>query len=66
VQNLVYGFSGLRIDDKGLIGAYPPLLPAKWQSMTLRNIAFRGNHYDIVIDRDAGGDARLTRRPAAN
>jgi hypothetical protein len=34
--------------------------------MTLRNSAFRGNHYDIVTDRDAGGDARITHRPAAN
>jgi trehalose/maltose hydrolase-like predicted phosphorylase len=66
VQNLVYGFSGLRIDETGLTDAYPPLLPVKWQSMTLRNIAFRGHHYDIIIDRDAGGEPRITRRPAAN
>jgi trehalose/maltose hydrolase-like predicted phosphorylase len=66
VQNVVYGFTGLRIDDKGLIEAYPPILPAKWQSVTLKNIAFRDARYDIVIDRDASGDARLTRRPAVN
>ena len=66
VQNLVYGFSGLRIENKGLIDTYPPVLPPEWKSLTLKNIAFRGNHYDIVIDRDADGEARLNRRPAAN
>jgi len=62
VQNLVYGLSGLRIQDKGLIEAYPPVLPPEWKSMTLNDIAIRGRHYRITIDRDAGGKARLTRK----
>jgi trehalose/maltose hydrolase-like predicted phosphorylase len=62
VQNLLYGFSGLRIQMKGLVGAYAPVLPPAWKSMTLKDIAFRGQHYDITIDRDAGGRATLTRQ----
>jgi protein-glucosylgalactosylhydroxylysine glucosidase len=62
IQNLVFGFSGLRIAEEGLIEAYAPVLPAEWKSMTLKNLAFRGQHFDIVIDRDAAGRLRLTRK----
>jgi trehalose/maltose hydrolase-like predicted phosphorylase len=61
VQSFVYGLTGLRIDDKGLSQAYPPVLPAGWKSLTLKNLAFRGQHYDVVVSRDAGGKVRLTR-----
>ena len=62
VQNLLYGFSGLRIQGKGLIEAYTPVLPPEWKSMTLRDITIRGRHYDIIVDRDSGGKVKLTRK----
>jgi trehalose/maltose hydrolase-like predicted phosphorylase len=62
LQNLLYGFSGLRIEEQGLIEAYAPVLPPEWRSMTLKGIAFRGRRYDITVDRDASGRIRLTRR----
>jgi trehalose/maltose hydrolase-like predicted phosphorylase len=62
LQNLLYGFSGLRIEEKGLIEAYSPVLPPQWKSMTLRGVAFRGQHYDFTVDRDAKGATRLTRK----
>jgi trehalose/maltose hydrolase-like predicted phosphorylase len=61
VQSFLYGLSGLRIDDKGLDEAYAPALPPQWKSLTLKHIAFRGKHYDIVINRDASGKVKLTR-----
>ncbi len=61
VQNLLFGFSGLRLEEKGLIEAYAPVLPAQWKSMTLRDVTMRGAHYDVLIDRDANGHVRLTR-----
>jgi protein-glucosylgalactosylhydroxylysine glucosidase len=64
LQNLLYGFSGLRIEQQGLIEAYAPVLAPEWKSMTLKNVTFRGQHYDIVIDRDATGRVRLTRKIA--
>ena len=62
LQNLLYGFSGLRVAEKGLVQAYPPILPAEWKSITLQNLTIRGEHYDFIIDRDAGGRVRVTRR----
>jgi trehalose/maltose hydrolase-like predicted phosphorylase len=63
VQNLVYGFSGLRIHENGLMAAYAPVLPPEWKSMTLKDITFRGQRYDIIIDRDPSGRVNLTKSP---
>jgi trehalose/maltose hydrolase-like predicted phosphorylase len=65
LQNLLYGFTGLRVAEKGLVEAYSPVLPAEWKSMTLKGVAIRGERYDIIIDRDAGGQVRLTRKALA-
>ena len=61
VQSFVYGLTGLRIDGKGLSEAYQPVLPESWKSLTLKNVAFRGQRYDIVVNRDASGKVRLAR-----
>jgi protein-glucosylgalactosylhydroxylysine glucosidase len=61
VQSMVYGLTGLRIDDKGLDAAYAPQLPPSWKSLTLRHVSFRGKLYDITVQRDASGKATLTR-----
>ena len=61
VQGFVYGLSGLRIEDTGLVQAYAPVLPPDWTSLTLKRVAFRGQRQDIRIDRGADGKVRLTR-----
>jgi trehalose/maltose hydrolase-like predicted phosphorylase len=61
LQSLLYGFSGLRIREDGLVAAYAPVLPRQWKSLTLHNLAFRGQRLDIRIARDAAGVVRLTR-----
>lgn len=63
LQSMVYGLTGLRIDDKGLNAAYAPVLPPSWKSLTLRRISFRGKPYDITVRRDAAGNAELVRQP---
>jgi trehalose/maltose hydrolase-like predicted phosphorylase len=63
VQSLVYGLTGLRIEDAGLVQAYPPVLPDGWQSLKFTNITFRGKHYDVTVDRDANGKPRVRREP---
>jgi trehalose/maltose hydrolase-like predicted phosphorylase len=63
LQSLLYGFSGLRIREAGLIEAYAPVLPVRWRSLTLHNLSFRGQRLDIRIARDAAGVVRLTRTP---
>ncbi len=62
VQSFIYGLSGLRIDDKGLDQAYAPVLPPAWKSVTLKNVTFRGKHYDLTIGRGADGKTVLTRK----
>ena len=61
IQSLVYGFTGLRIREQGLVDAYPPVLPDTWWSLTLRNVSFRGQRLDIHLMRDAAGMVHLTR-----
>ena len=62
IQSFLYGFTGLRIDNEGLHEAYPPTLPAQWKSLTLKNVSFRGKHYDIAVERGADGKAKLTKK----
>jgi hypothetical protein len=62
LQNLIYGFSGLRIQPKGLLAEYPPVLPPEWKSLTLQHLIFRGQLFDIIIDRDSGGRVQLRRQ----
>lgn len=61
LQALIYGFSGLRIREQGLVEAFPPVLPASWSSLTLRNVSFRGQRFDIHLGRDSSGVVHLTR-----
>jgi protein-glucosylgalactosylhydroxylysine glucosidase len=62
LQNLIYGFGGVRIEAAGLIEAYAPILPPKWRSLTFQQIAFRGKLYRITIERDANGKVKLARQ----
>lgn len=61
LQSFIYGLTGLRINDQGLSQAYAPVLPAAWKSVTLKNVSFRGQHFDVLVSRDAAGRVRLTR-----
>ncbi|GLQ88475.1 glycosyl hydrolase family 95 catalytic domain-containing protein [Dyella flagellata] len=63
LQSMIYGLTGLRIDDKGLDGAYAPVLPPDWKSLTLRRISFRGKQYDITVKRNSAGGTELVRTP---
>ncbi|WP_158879784.1 glycosyl hydrolase family 65 protein [Rhodanobacter sp. L36] len=62
MQNIVYGFSGLRIQPDGLTQAYAPVLPSGWKSLTLKRVTWRGKLYDITVQRDAAGKVQLTRK----
>lgn len=63
VQSMLYGLTGLRIDDDGLSARYAPVLPPGWNALTLRDVKFRGQRYDIRVSRDADGRAILSRQP---
>ncbi|NII11901.1 glycoside hydrolase family 65 protein [Oleiagrimonas sp. C23AA] len=64
VQSVMYGLSGLRIEDGGIVQAYPPVLPPGWNGLTLRRIAIGGQRITIHIQRNAAGKVVLTRTPA--
>jgi trehalose/maltose hydrolase-like predicted phosphorylase len=50
LQQVIYGWTGLRVGDKGLEPAYPPLLPSGITRLMLRNVYSRGRRYDVVVD----------------
>ena len=51
LQNFLYGFTGLRVADKGLVAKYAPALPDDFKSITLRGVAFRGERFDFTVAR---------------
>jgi trehalose/maltose hydrolase-like predicted phosphorylase len=63
LQSLIFGLSGLRLREAGLVQAYPPALPPGWRSLTLRDIAFRGRRMTLRITRDPTGAVRISGLP---
>jgi trehalose/maltose hydrolase-like predicted phosphorylase len=60
LQSLIYGLTGLRIREAGLVPAYPAALPPGWRSLTLRDVTFRGRRMTIRVIRDPSGAVRLS------
>jgi hypothetical protein len=50
LQQVIYGYSGLRLRDGGLEPAFPAILPSKITRLVLRNVSSRGKRYDVVVD----------------
>lgn len=65
LETLIYGFTGLRLQDRGLEPAYPPLLPKGWTGMTLKGLTVRGQRFDVKLTRKASGETVIARTPAA-
>jgi trehalose/maltose hydrolase-like predicted phosphorylase len=51
LQQVIFGYSGLRFDDSGLRPAFKPLLPSGIERLLLRNFTVRGMRYDIAVER---------------
>ncbi len=51
LQQVIYGWTGLRWGERGLEAAFPPLLPSSVTRLVLRNISVRGKRYDVIVDR---------------
>lgn len=60
LQQVIFGYTGLRLGKGGLEPAFAPLLPSRITRLTLRNVHARGRRYDIVVD--ASG-RRMVPRP---
>ena len=50
LQQVIYGWTGIRANEHGLAPTYPPLLPTGITRLTLRNVYSRGKRYAIVVD----------------
>lgn len=53
LQQVIYGYTGVRLGPGGLMQAYPPLLPHGVKKLTLKNFTARGRQFTIVVD-DSG------------
>jgi trehalose/maltose hydrolase-like predicted phosphorylase len=60
VQAFVYGLTGLRVEEAGLVEKFAPTLPESLSYLRLVNLKFRGKALDVVISRLPSG--RVVRR----
>ncbi|HEX2982494.1 MAG TPA: hypothetical protein VHO28_03015, partial [Ignavibacteriales bacterium] len=49
LQQVIFGYTGLRLTENGLIPTYKPMLPRDVKSLTLKNFTIGGRKYDIVV-----------------
>ena len=50
LQQVIFGYTGLRLGEQGLEPAFPPLLPSRISRLLLRNLHVRGKRYDVLVD----------------
>jgi hypothetical protein len=62
LQQVIFGYTGLRLGEQGLDSAFAPVLPSHIKRLVLRNISMRGRRYDVVVD--SAGRHVLPHRPA--
>lgn len=49
LQQVIYGFTGLRLGEGGLVQKFQPLLPSQVKRLTLKNFFHKGRRHDIVV-----------------
>jgi trehalose/maltose hydrolase-like predicted phosphorylase len=63
LQQVIFGYTGLRLGEGGLEPAFPPVLPSKIKRLVLRGIHVRGERYDVIVD--SSGRRMVPREAAA-
>jgi trehalose/maltose hydrolase-like predicted phosphorylase len=63
LQQVIFGYTGLRLTADGLAPVYKPTLPAGIRRIVLRNFFSRGTTLDIVVDRGRARFAPKAVRP---
>jgi protein-glucosylgalactosylhydroxylysine glucosidase len=53
LQQVIYGYTGLRITDEGLRPVYRPVLPSAITRLMLKHVSVRGKIFDIVVQGDS-------------
>jgi trehalose/maltose hydrolase-like predicted phosphorylase len=60
LQQVIFGYTGLRLGDSGLEPAFAPLLPSRITRLEIRNVHVRGKRWDIIVDAEG---RRMVARP---
>jgi protein-glucosylgalactosylhydroxylysine glucosidase len=50
LQQVIFGYTGLRLTDNGLEPKFPAVLPSGIKRLVLRGIHVRGRRYDVILD----------------
>jgi protein-glucosylgalactosylhydroxylysine glucosidase len=50
LQQVIFGYTGFRLGDRGLEPAFPPVLPSRITRLLIRNLHVRGRSYDVAVD----------------
>ena len=50
LQQVLFGYTGLRITSRGLVKEYKPMLPTGVKALTITNLHFRGKRYDVTVE----------------
>ncbi len=58
LQQVLFGYTGLRITENGLVKKYPPMLPKEVKEVKITGIKFRGTVYDVIVE---NGTTKLIR-----
>ncbi|HXI64267.1 MAG TPA: hypothetical protein VNH14_07170 [Gemmatimonadales bacterium] len=53
LQQVIYGYTGLRITDEGLRPVYRPVLPSAITRLMLKHVSVHGKTFDIVVQGDS-------------
>lgn len=62
LQQVIFGYTGLRLRDGGLEPAFEPVLPSRIKRLVLQGIHVRGKRYDVILD---SSGRRIVPRPTA-
>jgi trehalose/maltose hydrolase-like predicted phosphorylase len=50
LQQVIFGYTGMRLEAQGLVPAFPAVLPSHITKLVLHDIHVRGKQYDIIVD----------------
>lgn len=50
LQQVLFGYTGLRITSRGLVREYKPMLPSGVTSLRITNLHFREKLYDVTVE----------------
>ncbi|HEV2751238.1 MAG TPA: hypothetical protein VGV12_12015 [Gemmatimonadales bacterium] len=53
LQQVMYGYTGLRLTNDGLRPVYRPVLPSAITRLVLKHVSVRGKPYDIMVEGDS-------------